>query len=131
MKRLLASSFLLFILLAGIGVLLSSSKLVWNDEIYTEEAIEESSLWDIARGRTKEGNFCPLFYFPQKLFLDACHYRLPLVWHRESPNFYDLKSQIILRIPNVIYVSLALVLIFFTLTKVYASYRIGFFGLAL
>lgn len=109
---LLAVSILLMSILMANGILLSRHKPLWNDEIYTQtHIIETSGYLKILSGKIHEGNNFPLFYVLQKTFLKINAYRFPIAWDGEW-EIYAPKSQVLLRILPNIFMSSAIVAMF-------------------
>jgi len=110
------------LLLAG-GSCLSAHKLLWTDELYTQQtAIDANSYAGLLALKFPDGNKNPLFYIIQKTVSHAFSYRLPVYFPREFHRTRDIPSQIILRIPSNIYMSLALALIFYFFSRFYSVY---------
>ena len=109
-------------LLAG-GFFLSEHKLLWTDELYSQQtAIDADSYAAILRLKFPDGNKNPLFYVIQKTVCHIFSYRLPVYFPREFYRTRDIPSQVILRIPSNIYMSLALALIFYFFTRFYSVF---------
>ncbi len=97
-----------------IGLSLASIRPLWNDEIYTTlSSVEGMSYGDILLGKVKEGNNCPLFYLLQKHIVDRAEYHPPSLWYKGTAYWdgRDKKSQILLRLNPVFFMSLAIVII--------------------
>ncbi len=130
MSRLSVAAGVLFFLCVGFGYRLSSAKPLWNDEIYTQiNSIDQASYKDIALGRIREGNNCPLFYLIQKGICDLTQYQFPLRWDKEW-NLSDHKSQIIMRINSNIFMSASIALIFYFFSRNYSIWA-GVYSLLL
>jgi hypothetical protein len=103
---------LLITLLWG-GFLLSQRKVLWTDEIYTQKkTIDAHSYSDILTLNILEGNKSPLFYIIQKATCAIGAFKLPGYTPAISM-IHDDRSQIIMRIPSNIYMSLGLTIIFY------------------
>jgi len=114
------NSSVLFIACISIGLVLAKHKPVWNDEIYSQtNSIEDTSYLEIIAGDVEEGNNSPLFYLMQKGFCELLKYKFPAGW-KGRWSISDLKSQIILRINSIIFMSLSIVCIFFFFAKNYS-----------
>ena len=117
----------LFFLCLGIGFYLSKGKPLWTDEIYTQTSIiDQVSYKDILLGRFAEGNKCPLFYLIQKGVCDAFDYHFPVEGWDGRWTFVDQTTQIILRIPANVFMSLALVTVFLFFTRCYSIWAGGY-----
>ncbi len=120
----------IFLILFVSGIGLSAHKLLWNDELYTQQtAIDADSYRGLLYLKFPDGNKNPLFYIIQKTTCKIFSYHLPVYF---PDNFYrtrDIPSQIILRIPSDIYMSLAMAAMFYFFTRFYsfyaASYALG------
>lgn len=122
-KPLLYISILLFAALAAVGFTLAQHKPVWNDEIYTQVyTVEQFPVWKVLLGKIDEGGNPPLYYLIQKAFLGLAGYSSPPAWH--SPladlNYNDPAARILLRVPAIIYMSSAIVLIFYYFSRYYS-----------
>ncbi|MBF0122584.1 MAG: hypothetical protein HQL21_04130 [Candidatus Omnitrophica bacterium] len=107
-------SVLLFLVLCAVGFRIAASKPLWKDELYTQNnAVQGMSSVRLLVGRnTGEGNNAPLFYLIQQ-------------WTKFVPDVLvsnelekdaicaDMKKMLLLRIPSVLFMSAALVLLFF------------------
>ncbi len=99
---------------------MSLRKPLWNDEIYTQErVIEVVSYVQILSGHFPEGNNGPLFYLIQKAFCDLQHFHFPLKWKQEWL-LSEPRSQVVLRIPSNVLMSLTLTLIFYFFARQYS-----------
>ena len=129
LKSLYLSAGVFFILLAG-GFLLSQHKLLWRDEIFTQQsAIDTHSYLDLLTSKIPDGNKNPLFYIIQKAVCDISSFHLPVTYSKEQNFIRDIPSQIILRIPSNIYMSLALALIFYFFAR-FVSVLAAFYALS-
>lgn len=107
-------SILLLIMLLNVGSWLSKKRPLWNDEIYTQVyVIDSSSYLDILRMNFTEGNNCPLFYLVQKSIADIFNFKFPIKWAGDIWYFSDIKSQYLMRISSNVFMSLAIFLIFY------------------
>jgi len=122
LKSLYLSAGVFFILFVS-GLMLSGHKLLWLDELFTQQTVIDShSYFDILTSQTPEGNKNPLFYLNQKIISNVFSYHLPVYF---PGNFYstrDIPSQVILRIPSNFYMSLALALIFYFFARFYSVF---------
>jgi hypothetical protein len=110
-------------MLLAAGFLLSEHKLLWNDELYSQQtAVDADSYASILRLKFPDGNKNPLFYIIQKSACDIFSYRLPAHFSDKLYRARDIPSQIILRIPSNIYMSLALAMIFYFFTRFYSVF---------
>jgi len=123
LKSLYFSGIVFVICLAG-GLLLSRQKLLWGDELFTQEAvIDTNSYANILSSRFPEGNKNPLFYIIQKSVCDIFFFHLPPVFYLQERNrTRDITSQVIMRVPSNIYMSLALALIFYFFTRFFSIF---------
>ncbi len=112
-----------FILLMTCGFSLSQHKVLWLDELYTQHtAIDADSYAGILSLKFPDGNKNPLFYIIQKTACDAFSYHMPAVYADSLNRTRDIPSQVILRIPSNIYMSLALTVIFYFFTRFYSFF---------
>ena len=110
-------------ILFAAGSFLSAHKLLWTDELYTQQtAIDADSYTGLLSLKFPDGNKNPLFYIIQKTVCRAFSYHLPVYFPREIYRTRDIASQVILRIPSNFYMSLALALIFYFFTRYYSIY---------
>jgi hypothetical protein len=112
----------LLILAVGfvIGQNVAWHKPLWTDEIFTQVSTNEGrSYLDIVCLRTEEGNRCPLFFLIQKAAMEALHFRLPFAWQREGFVVHRL-SQEMMRLPAVVFMSLAIALMFWFFCRYYS-----------
>jgi len=110
-----------FVILLVTGFLLSERKLLWTDELYTQQAvIDTRSYSDILTSRTPEGNKNPLFYVMQKVVSNIYSYHMPVYFSGDFYRTRDIPSQVIMRIPSNIYMSLALALLFYFFTRFFS-----------
>jgi hypothetical protein len=122
LKSLYLSGGVLVMLLAS-GFLLSKQKLLWNDELYTQNtAIDADSYAGLLSFKFPDGNKNPLFYIIQKTVCNIFSYHMPAAYANGLNRTRDIPSQIILRIPSNIYMSLALALIFYFFTRFYSIF---------
>ena len=128
MKKTIIISLILFCMCSCIGTVLSIRRSLWNDEIYSQNAvIHEQSYLEMLTGKIKDGNNYPLFYAIQKVVTDITGYDAAARGVSGSV-FSDRTGQIILRIAPNICMSLAIVIIFYYFASVY-SLGIGFYAL--
>ena len=125
------ASIILFLILCGIGALLSLHKPLWYDELYGQlSSVEQHSYAQLILGDLQgEGNNCPLFFLVQKGFTNLIHYRAPFLWNNEF-SIYEPKSQIILRFMPFVFLSLGIVLIFYFFSRYYSLWA-GIYALLL
>jgi hypothetical protein len=122
LRSLYLSGGIFFILLVG-GFNLSEHKLLWTDELYTQQtAIDAHSYMGLLSLKFPDGNKNPLFYVIQKTVCHIFSYHLPVYFPREIYSTRDIPSQIILRIPSDFYMSLALAFIFYFFTRFYSIF---------
>jgi hypothetical protein len=88
------------------GFSIALKKPLWNDEIYTQISIENTTWAVIFMGRIIEGNNSPVFYSIQKIICVALGYRSNDLWHND-----DVSTRFISRIAPVFCMSLGLALI--------------------
>jgi len=113
---------IVFVASLCIGYALSRIHPLANDELFTQVAsIEHLSYADILTLRIPEGNVSPLFYLIQKTALDLFHFRLPFVWNGDW-FVKDLASQVMMRIPANIFMSLAITFVFYFFSRVYSPF---------
>ncbi len=118
-------SLLVWAICLSIGFEFSKRRPLWNDEIYTQiNSIEKVSYRDILKGKSPEGNNCPLFYIIQKSFCDGMQYRPAIVWNKEW-YIHDKQSQIILRVVSNVFMATAIAGMFYFLIYYY-SLALGF-----
>jgi hypothetical protein len=116
-----------FALLLLTGFLLSRHKTVWSDEFFTQRAtIDTRSYADILLLRFPEGNKCPLFYIIQKFTSNLFSYKLPVSRIQGLYAISDPRSQVIMRIPSNIYMSLALAGMFYFFTRFFSLFTAVF-----
>jgi len=121
-KSLLLSGGLFLALFAG-GFILSQHKVLWGDEFFTQKvSIDGPSYMDILTLHFIEGNKCPLFYLVQKSFSDLFSYKFPVEQIEGLNVILDRRSQIIMRMPSNVYMSLALALIFYFFTRFFSVF---------
>lgn len=112
-KKILFFSVALFFVFLWIGFGLARTKFLWTDEIYTQlSSIDRKSYGEIWSGKLQEGNNNPLFYASQKFTVDLFKYKGLPKW-TGHPKIFDSKSQIILRINAVIFMSILLSFVFY------------------
>jgi len=112
-----------FLVLFTCGFLMSRQKPLWNDEIYSQKtAIEANSYKGLLSLNFPDGNKNPLFYVIQKTVCNIFSYHLSVGYVDEFTRVRDIPSQVILRIPSNIYMSLALALIFYFFTRFYSVF---------
>ena len=123
------TSFLIFFILIGIGISLASRKQLWTDELYSQKQIETIPFSELIKGKLNkaEGNPCPLFYLNQKMMFSLIKFKFPIPWKGEFC-IYEPASQIIIRILNIIYVSLGLTIVYYIFGHYY-SLRTGILAL--
>ena len=119
----------IFVLLFLIGILLSEHKLLWIDECFTQHvSVQKPTYKDILTSNIPDGNRCPLFYLIQKINSDIFAFHYPDRESQGSADLIDARSQIIIRIPSNICMSLALAGIFYFLTRYYSIF-LGIYAL--
>jgi len=97
------------IMLLVIGYSLSERKLLWNDELYSQNtAIDAEPYAGLLSLNFPDGNKNPLFYVVQKAVCGIFSYHMPAIYSKELNRTRDIPSQAILRIPSNVYMSLAL-----------------------
>jgi hypothetical protein len=106
-------AFFLFIIFLSVGCWLALQKSLWNDEIYTQIQLRGDSVYSTAiQGKIGEGSNAPLFYVIQKFICDVTRYSFPIadtsLWYVAEP-----KSQIILRLQPILFMSLLLALLYY------------------
>ena len=108
----------IFIILLVTGFFLSQHKLLWNDELYSQQLVVDTrSYQEILLSQTPEGNKNPLFYLIQKVSCDIFSFHLPAVYADVRSRTRDIPAQIIMRVPSNIYISLAMALMFYFFTR--------------
>lgn len=116
-----------FLVLAALGFCLSQRKVLWLDELYTQQtAIDPGSYADILSLKFPDGNKNPLFYIVQKGVCDVFSFHLPAACSKGLNRTMDIPSQTIMRIPSNIYMSLGLALIFYFFTRFYSLFAAVF-----
>ena len=129
-KTSLCLSGLVFAVLLFTGFLLSQRKVLWGDEFFTQKiSIDTQSYTNILTSNFPDGNKCPLFYIIQKINSDLFAYKLPVADLQGIRLIFDPWSQIIMRIPSNVYMSLALAGIFYYFIRFYSLFA-GFYALA-
>src|ERR1700744_1945894 len=119
----LYSSILLFIALFLAGLNLSMHKLLWIDETFTQHvSVDQSSYLDILTLRIPDGNKAPLFYLLQKINSNLFSFHYPDRESETSFDVSDVRSQIIVRLPANICMSLALSLIFYFFARYFSLF---------
>ena len=119
---LLLVSFLIFLFCSGLGFYRAQHKPLWVDEIFSQIASVNRSYVDILLcRRTAEGTVTPLFYLIQKVICDLSHYSLPEQWETGHWDVADPRSQIILRLSSIFFMSLSIAVIFYFFTRFYSS----------
>ena len=127
----LGLSLLLWITLLWVGFQLSERKVLWIDEVYTQKyTIDNRSYRDILTLNLPEGNKSPLFYIFQKIASDIGSFRIAVATTKGLIFFHDKRSQIIMRIPSNIYMSLGLALLFYFFTCRFSLWT-GLYALSL
>ncbi len=114
MKQLyLFLAMLVFLFSCWVGLSLARNKSLWNDEVYSQvSTIGGHGYLDLIEGRVSEGNNGPFYYLVQKFAGQVFGYEIPkgVV---ASGTYVDQKAQLILRISPVVWMSLAIALIFY------------------
>lgn len=119
-KNIIPLSVIMFMICLITGALLSSQKLLWTDELHTQiNTVDHFNYSGILTGQFPEGNLCPLFYIIQETVSKIFHYHFSLPWKGEN-SIYDLPSQLLLRIPSNICVSIAVTLLFWFFARFYS-----------
>ncbi len=120
-KNIIWLTLLIFVSCFVIGLGLSVRKPLWNDESFSQsQNIEMFSYSELFLGKTLyEGNKCPLFYVMQKAFCQVIGYKFPFVWEQQWL-LHDTRSQIILRLNPILFMSLMIALIFFYFANEYS-----------
>jgi len=127
----LGLSLILLVTLLWVGFHLSERKVLWIDEAYTQKyTIDSRSYLDILTLKLPEGNRSPLFYIFQKITADLNSFKIGLTTTKGLSFFHDQRTQIIMRIPSNIYMSLGLVIIFYFFTWQF-SLGTGLYALSL
>ena len=123
-KTSLCVSAVVFAALLYIGFLLSQHKLLWIDECTAQHlSVEKPSYVDLLTFRIPaQLNQCPLFYILQKINSDIFSFRYHGMPSEGSNDISDLRSQIIMRIPSNIYMSLALAGIFYYFMRFFSLF---------
>jgi len=121
-RYLIFISFLLLIILLAAGFTIANHKRLWNDEIYTQVGIEKNSYGRIISGKIEEGNNAPLYYLVQKIVNQLIHYSSPMGWRQSLASWKvnHQPSRLMLRITPVIYMSFAIVAIFYYFSRYYS-----------
>ena len=121
-KFIVICSLFIFLTGLGIGFNLAKDRPLWGDEIRTQGAtVDPLSYGEIISGRhigRIEGNVCPLFYLIQKSILKIFQFHLPQ--QKWDTYFYDLRSQIIVRINPILFMTLSLTSIFYYFARHYS-----------
>jgi len=121
---------LLFVMCLGVGFRLASQKPLGNDELYTlVSSIHGQSYADILLGHIGEGNASPLFYLIQKGICDITRYEVPAEWLNGHWGFEDARSQILMRINPVVFMSLSIAMIFYYFSRYYSLWA-GLYSIA-
>lgn len=129
-KTSLCFSGALFIMLLCCGYFLSQHKLIWLDEAFTQHlSIDKPSYADILTLHFVDGNKCPIFYINQKIVSNIFSFHYPNFLCEGPHDISDVRSQIIMRIPSNIYMSLALACIFYFFTRFFSVF-IAIYALA-
>ena len=119
MGRIVLTGFV-FIMCFTAGIKLSSQKLLWTDELFSQrDTIDRVGFADILGARFTEGNLSPVFYISQKAVSLALQYRLPVSWKGEFC-VYEPRGQIVLRLLPVFGMALSAALLFFYLWGQYS-----------
>jgi hypothetical protein len=128
--RSLCFSAAVFVALFFVGFSLSQHKLLWIDECFSQHvSVDNPSYADILTLHFPDGNKCPLYYVLQKINSNVFSFRYPIGRAQNSFDVTDVRSQIIVRIPSNIYMSLALACIFYYFTRFYSLFT-AFYALA-
>jgi hypothetical protein len=122
---------LVFLACLCAGFWMALHKPLWGDEFYSQtDSIERITYENQFLGHIPEGGNAPLFYLIQKSFLQLIHYQTPGPWlqgHCSS----DGRSQVLLRINPIIFMSLSVALVFYYFLTRYswltACYSLGLF----
>ncbi len=102
---------LIFFSCCFVGYQLSTRKVLWNDEAYTQVYnVQRFSYGQMLAGDLVEGNNSPLYYVLQKSFLSLFNYHFPYEWSGDG-RVYHLRSQVLMRSVSNVCVSLAIVFI--------------------
>ncbi|OGX07529.1 MAG: hypothetical protein A2Z88_03160 [Omnitrophica WOR_2 bacterium GWA2_47_8] len=121
-----------FLSLLVLGFSLARNKPLWNDEVFTQTAtIDQISYADlITEGPAAgESNACPLFYAIQKIISDIGRYKTPTDWVNNNWDARDVHSQIFLRIQPVVFMALAIAVMFYYFSRQYSLWA-GLYSLA-
>jgi hypothetical protein len=110
------------------GLMLSQRKRLWNDELYSQLTSVQMPYSDILGGKIPEGNVSPLFYVGQKAWTKLIHYQPREEWS-SNWGYNHPYSNVVLRIPAVLCMSTAVVLIFYYFAQFYSLWA-GFYALA-
>lgn len=123
MKRIFPFAVLIFLMCLGIGFWIAANKYVWNDEYYsvTNSTLKRTYV-EILQGRVDEGNNSPLFYITEKVLCDLTHYKAPQAWVEGDRSYDEFYSRIFLRIIPVIFMSLAIAIIFWYFATYYSAW---------
>lgn len=122
---------LLFLSLAFFGFSMAAKRPVWNDEIYSQKAsIESLSYKDIFAGKIREGNNSPLFYSAQKALAQIFSYTSPRSMSTQYGEYFDMRSQILLRLVSILSMS-AMMIIFFHFFCKNLSFLWGLYSLGI
>lgn len=122
-RFILFTSLTIFLFCAGNGVRLAQKKMLWYDEMLSQEgSVQQCSVLEIIKGdciSRKETNNAPLFYMIQNGICHLFDYRLPSLLSLEQ-QIGDPKGQFVLRINPIFSVSLALTLIYYYFASNYS-----------
>ncbi len=107
------SCFVVLAALLCLGFALAHHHPMWNDEINSfVYSIHDIPYTAILNGKITEGNNAPLFYLIQKVLCDIVRYNIPHPWTYHDWSYKDIHAQVFLRIQPVIFMSIALLLMF-------------------
>jgi len=96
------------------GIQIAQNKPLWGDELYSHiSSIEGKSYLEIISGKIEEGNNFPFFYLLQKVLYGLARYKSPQQWKKGQWDYSDKYSQIFLRLNPILFMSLAVVVVFF------------------
>jgi len=119
---LILCALIIFILLVSFSFLLAKEKPLWVDEHVSQmQTIERLSYAGLMRGEVLEGNTFPLTYIIQKAICDLTNFHSSPTW-RGVYFVDDIDAQFVMRIHSIVFMSLAVVLIFYYFLSRYSGW---------